>query len=256
LKIKPKVYDEIDFNSVEASEEAVQIMRRKKCLNDIYCEMYRLMMHAKQKYLTNGNRILEIGSGGGFIKDIYPDVITSDIKKINNVDMVVNAEKLPFDDESVDAIFAVHVIHHIPDIELFLHEAGRVLKAGGGIVCIEPYWSPIASFVYKNMHPEPFDRKALKWQLDGTSPMTSSNQALSYILLKRDNNLFRELYPNFKVVYRKRFGFIRYMMTGGIWLKQKLPNWMFPVLKAIEIVLTPFMPFLALHHIFVWKKVL
>jgi SAM-dependent methyltransferase len=255
MNIKPKIYNEIDFDSVESSERAVHIMRSKKCLRDIYIEIYSHMMFLRNKLLSINGKVLEIGSGGGFIKDIFPEVTTSDIKPINNVDMVINAETLPFDDNSLDAILAVHVIHHIPDIVKFLTEANRVLKVGGGIICVEPYWSPLGRFIYKNAHPEPFDQKAETWLISGNTPMTSSNQALSFLLLKRDRIIFAELFPEFKVAYRKRFGFIRYIMTGGVWLEKKLPDFMFPLLKIIEFLLTPLMPLIALHHIFVWKKI-
>lgn len=255
MKIKPKIYDELDFDSIETSEKAVEIMRTKKCLRDIYTEIYQKMMDLRKTHLTDTAGVLEIGSGGGFIKDIFPAVTTSDVKPINQVDLVCSAEKLPFGDNSLDAILAVHVLHHIPDVKKFLREANRVLKVGGGIICVEPYWSPVAKFMYKNVHPEPFDEKAKDWLVEGGKPMTSSNQALSYILLKRDRQKFAELFPEFKLAYRKRFGFMRYMMTGGLWLPPKLPEWAFPMLKTMEYFLWPVMPLVAIHHLFVWKKI-
>ena len=250
----PETYRKLDFDSNETSELAVKIMKEKKCLNDIYKETYRLMMNLRKKYLVDSGKVLEIGSGGGFIKDIFSEVITSDIKPINNVDMVINAEKLPFEDDSLDAIFAVHVIHHIPDIDKFLNEAKRVLKPGGGIVCVEPYWSPLAYVMFRYFHPEPYDMRAENWSFDGSGPMTSSNQALSYLILKRDKKKFQKKFPFFKKVYQKRFGFLRYILTGGIWLPPKLPNFMFGFLKHLEILLAPIMPLVAIHHVFVLKK--
>jgi len=63
-RLKPKVYSEIDFDSVEATERAAHTMRTKKCLRDIYVEMYTLMMHLRGKYLCKGGKVLEIGWGG------------------------------------------------------------------------------------------------------------------------------------------------------------------------------------------------
>jgi len=212
------------------------------------------MMKQKNKHLTEGNTILEIGSGGGFIKEIYPFIITSDVRE-SDADIVVNAEHLPFEDEQLGAIFALHCIHHIPNIELFFNEALRVLKPGGGIVCVEPYWSPVARYLYKKHHPEPFDENAKGWILaDPSGPMSGSNQALSYILLKRDKNRFASEFPRFKSIRGKRFGFIRYFCTGGLWKKQKLPDFFFPIMKVLEVVLTPLMPLFAIHHLFIIKK--
>ena len=223
MRMRPKKYDEIDFDSVESSELARKILREKTCLRDIYTETYREMMEVKNRHLVSGGAMVEIGSGGGFIKDIFPDVITSDVKTINGVDMVFGADKLPFADNSVSALFAVHVIHHIPDITHFLREANRVLVPGGGIVCVEPYWSPVARFIYTHVHPEPYDDHAATWLLSGKGPMSGSNQAMSYLLLKRDREQFQKLFPHFQLVYERPFGFIRYMATGGIWLTPKVP---------------------------------
>lgn len=254
MRLRPKEYDTIDFDSVESSELARKILREKKCLRDIYTETYTEMMRVKNRYLSDGGMLVEIGSGGGFMKDMYPEVVTSDVKEIKGVDMVCNADKLPFADNSVSAIFAVHVIHHIPDITKFLREAERVLVSGGGVVCVEPYWSPVAKFVYKHMHVEPYDDRARTWLVSGDRPMSSSNQALSYLLLKRDRARFKKLFPHFQLVYQRPFGFIRYMATGGIWLSPKLPPFAFGFLKFIEYLLRPIMPLVGIHHIFAWKK--
>jgi ubiquinone/menaquinone biosynthesis C-methylase UbiE len=250
---KPEEYDAIDFDSDEAIELAAKALKEKKCLYDIYRETYLKMMKLKEKHLNAGENILEIGSGGGFIKDLYPYVITSDVKKTAS-DMIVNAEELPFEDNSLDAIFAQHVLHHIPDINKFFREALRVVKPGGGIVCVETYWSPVAKYLFKKIHPEPFDEKAASWTLsENKGPLTGSNQALSYILLKRDQKLFQQLYPQIDCVCDYPFGFMRYILTGGLWLKPKVPEFVFPILKGMEFVLRPLMPLLAIHHVFVLK---
>ncbi len=253
--IQPKEYQEIDFDSPETTLQAVEIMRNKKCLNDVYSEIYHHMMSLNKKFLDDGDKILELGSGGGFLKDLYPDIITSDVKEVENVDHIIDAQNIPFDNNSLNSIFAVHVLHHIPDVTKFFHEADRVLISGGGLVMVEPYWSPLAKYLYKNIHPEPFDEYASVWQLEKSGPMSGSNQALSYLLLKRDKEKFQKLFPQFKLVYHKPFGFIRYIATGGIWLDQKLPNFAFPALKAFEYIISPIMTLVGLHHYFVLKKI-
>ena len=109
-------------------------------------------------------------------------------------------------------------------------------------------------WLYKKVHPEPFDENASTWLVKGNTPMTNCNQALSYILLKRDRAQFEALFPEFELVYRKRFGFIRYMLTGGIWLEPKAPSFTFPLFKLFEWMISPAMPLLAIHHAFVWRK--
>ena len=259
MNLKPLIYNKINFDSPEAVEKAYNVLRNKKCLRDIYTEQYQMMYKLCKKYLFDNslNKILEIGSGGGFIKDIYPDVIASDIGKKGNIDVLIDAEWLPFKSNSLNAIFGVHVIHHIPNISNFLKEADRVLKNGGVIICIEPYWGPLATFIYKNMHPEPFDKKALSWNLEECADkkqMIRSNQALSYLLLKRDKDEFKRIFPQLELIYQKPFGFIRYFFTGGVWLERKLPDFCFPIFEVFEEIISPLMFIFGLHHVFVLRK--
>lgn len=249
----PKKYAEIDFDSDEATEASYRILREKKCLRDIYEETYRMMVDAQAKHLTPGRDVLEIGSGGGFIKDIYPYVITSDVKKSRS-DLTLSAESLPFPDQSLDAIFAMHVLHHIPDVRKFFGEAVRTLRPGGGLILIEPYHGPLARYIYKRVHPEPFDEHAPNWTLDPGGPMSGSNQAMSYLVFKRDYNEFRQQFPTLRLVKKRPFGFARYIATGGLWLKPRIPSIGFPILRGLEFLLRPAMPWIALHHMLVVRK--
>lgn len=252
--VAPKEYREIDFDAVASMEQARINIKEKKCLNDIYCETYDLMVDLGKTYLDlQGKKQLELGSGGGFMGERYPNIITSDIMDTGNVDMVIDAQELPFMEGELEVIYAMHVLHHIPDVVKFLREAERTLCVGGGIVLVEPYWSPFATFVYGNFHPEPFDKTAESWNVRGGA-MSGSNQALSYILLKRDKEKFDKMFPDLKVIYEKPFNCMRYMATGGMWLKPKLPEFMFPVLKCVEKCCAPLMYMFGIHHVFVLKK--
>lgn len=252
---RPKAYDEIAFDSDEAGNQAKILMKEKHSLREIYEEQYLEMLQLMRRFCRTPGQLVEIGSGGGFMKDICPEIMTTDVRDISGVDFFMDAMDMPFENESLRAIFATHVLHHIPDIEKFLRECDRVLYPGGGIIAIEPYYGPLATFIYKNVHPEPFDKEAKSWALTGGGPMSGANQALSYILFERDRDIFDKKYPQFELVYQRPFGFLRYMGTGGIWLPQRLPSFMFPVLKFMErTVLQPFMKWIAIHHIFVLRK--
>lgn len=253
--LRPKKYQEIDFDTVESMQLAVKNIKAKKCLRDIYTETYQMMYELSNRLLKlEGKKALELGSGGGFMKDLYPNITTSDVIESGNVDMVIDAQNLPFKDGELDVIYAMHVIHHIPDVTKFLSEAQRTLHSGGGIVLVEPYWGPFAEFLYKNVHPEPFDKKAKDWFVHSGGNMSGSNQALSYLMLKRDREKFDKMFPNLKVVYDKPFNCMRYIATGGVWLKPKLPSFMFTVLKYLEKFFSPLMYIFGIHHIFVLRK--
>ena len=67
------------------------------------------------------------------MKDLLPDVITSDLFEVPSVDRVVDAMHMPFDDQTLKAILMTNVFHHIPDVARFISEASRTLRPGGRI---------------------------------------------------------------------------------------------------------------------------
>ena len=93
MDFKPTEYQIIDFDSDEAGNIARKNMQEKKCLYDIYREQYEKMMQLNQKFLEGEGKFLEIGSGGGFMKALYPDVITTDVRRIDGVDFEMDELK-------------------------------------------------------------------------------------------------------------------------------------------------------------------
>jgi len=55
----------------------------------------------------------------------------------------VDAEKLPFVDESFDVVYGHAMVHHLPNVNEFLRGAYRVLKPGGRAVFMDDAYSPI-----------------------------------------------------------------------------------------------------------------
>jgi len=87
------------------------------------------------KYLS-GNNILDVGFAGheGTGQPIVPNAIGVDINYPG-----YDGIRLPFDDESQDAIYSSHCYEHIADNIGALKEWFRVLKAGGFIVLVVPH---------------------------------------------------------------------------------------------------------------------
>jgi ubiquinone/menaquinone biosynthesis C-methylase UbiE len=83
-----------------------------------------------------------------------------------------NAEKMPFEDESFDAIFISGALHHINDRQAAFNESARVLKPNGILCIFEPKSQSIA-YIRANRHPDHPDaidpriyNKKLKLPLD------------------------------------------------------------------------------------------
>ncbi len=65
---------------------------------------------------------------------------------VPGVDVVCDINKgLPFRDETIDEIICIHVLEHVPDLELVMKEFHRVLKPAGILRIWVPHcFSPIA----------------------------------------------------------------------------------------------------------------
>lgn len=213
------------------------IILRKPFLKRVYRNWYRLMQ--EESGSLPAGKVLEIGSGGGFIKDLYPEVVTSDILALPHVDLVFSAEQMPFGEQELSAIWMLNVFHHIPNPHLFLKEAERCLKPGGRVVMIEPANSWLGRFIYKRFHHEPFDENGPR-QIEAGKPLSHSNQALPYIYFERDLDLFGQLYPGLKILKVKYHTPLSYLFSGGVSRSALLPYSLYPLLRIKEWLLSPF----------------
>ena len=243
----------VDLGSTEAGEIQRVLLTTKPSLRRVYEQVYAKMLGAADAYVPGASVNIELGSGGGFLPEVAPSVLASDIRPIAGLDLVFDAQQAPFRDASVDVVFAMHVIHHIPRIRLFFAELERVLRPGGALVAVEPFWSPMAKVMYKHMHPEPFDEHAEHWEFESTGPMMS-NQAMSYLLLDRDRAMFEREFPGLEVIELGAFGGPSYLLTGGIWKQKLLPDRALARMWDYEDSHGFWRRFLALHHLFVLRR--
>ena len=224
----------IEVHGIDSPERTIihgKIIKSKYSLFNLYVKWYKKIKELI-KYQEDGVYI-ELGSGSGFIKEIMPSVQTSDILKLPNVDLNLDACKLPFPDNSIDGIILIDTFHHIPNVEAFLNESQRVLKEGGYIVMSEPYNSSWGKFVYSNFHHEPFDTKA-NWTLDLNGPLSSANGALPWIVFERDSSTFSSKYPNLEIDYIEYHTPISYLISGGLSYKELFPNFIYKAILSIE----------------------
>jgi len=207
------------------------IIMQKKFLRKLYEQWYQ-EFSKEIKNLPN-EVCIELGSGGGFLKELEPKVICSDILELSTNDMTFSALEMPFKDNSVGGIFMIDTMHHIPDIEQFLNEVNRVLVKGGKVIMIEPANTLWGRFIYKNFHHEPFDVNG-GWTFPEKGPLSGANGALPWIVFGRDRKLFEKKFPNLsleKISYRNP---LMYLLSGGILFRQLLPDFMFPVVHQVD----------------------
>ena len=87
---------------------------------------------------------------------------------------------------------------------------------------IEPYWSPAARAVYRWVHPEDFDIKAQSWRFTSDHPL-AANQALLYLLLRRDRDRFDRQFGEFEVLELGPMVGLSYLLSGGVSRRGVLP---------------------------------
>ncbi len=225
-----------DLDDPAVSLLHAEIIQKKPFLRKIYVDFYR--QFAKAVSDPKGKVLVELGSGGGFIKEIIGNVITSDILELPNVDRVFSAIEMPFEQGTVDAFFMIDVLHHITNPRAFFTEALRCLKIGGKIVMVEPANTVWSRFVYTKFHHEAFDI-AGKWRLEKAGPLSQGNGALPWIIFSRDRKVFEKEFPSLKIAKMRNHTPLRYLLSGGLTLRQLAPSFTYPGVKAMEYVLSP-----------------
>jgi len=161
---------------------------------------------------------------------------------------------MPFEQASVDAFFMIDVLHHIAEPRAFFAEALRCLKVGGKIVMIEPANTLWSRFIYKNFHHEAFDPRA-DWVLQQAGSLSQANGALPWIIFSRDRKIFEDEFPSLRVVRVETHTPFRYLLSGGLTLRQLVPSFTYPAVKAIEYVLSPLRAFLGMFQTIELQKV-
>lgn len=213
-----------------------EILRRKPFLKKLYADFYGEMKAAIPE--PENKVVVELGSGGGFIKEVIGNAITSDVLNLPNVDKVFSACGMPFERENVDAFVMFDVLHHINEPRVFFREALRCLKVGGQIIMIEPANTIWSRFIYKNFHHEGFDTKA-GWELEKGSPLWCGNDAMPWIIFSRDRKIFESEFSALKIMQMHNHTPLRYLLSGGFTLHQLVPSCSYKFIKAVEFLLSP-----------------
>ena len=253
---EPKVR-ELDPDAPEYTLAHRDVLRNKPLLRRLFEGFYRECRRMDERYFRDSpGKRLEIGSGSSFFKEVFPDVLTSDIKPLPFVDYVARAETLPFEDNSLRAIYAINVFHHLPNPRLFFKELERVLHPGGGVVMIEPYYGPIARFLFKRLHAsEGYEMNVSAWETEANvGAMSNANQAMSYVVFVKDRKIFEREFPGLEILIDRPHTHLLYLLSGGVNFRQLVPDAFGPIVVAIERLLTPLNPLIAIQHTIVLRK--
>jgi len=254
--LRNPLLDDMDVDGLNRLTLHKKILNQKPMLKEVFSEFHHLFKKANLRYLSGEGLEVELGAGIAPMRDSYPEVLATDIIPSENLDLVINAEQMEFADNSIRVLYGQNCFHHFPNPRAFFKEAERVLVAGGGIILLEPYYGPLASFMYKRLFKtEGFDKLFLDWETPVTGPMNGANQALSYIVFKRDREKFAKEFPTLKIVrYCMVDNYLKYLLSGGLNFKKLCPDILIKPVGFFEAIISPLKRIFALHYIIVIRK--
>lgn len=244
------------------SDERVSVHRRilseKVLMRNVFREFYDTCLGNCKNYFCSDGLEIEIGAGISFFKKIYPKLIVTDVVPGPAVEMVLDAQGMTeIGDSSVRGIYALNCFHHLERPRDFFQELKRVLKPGGGVVMIEPYYGLCAKPFYRNLHKsEHFNPDQQNWEASGQmGVMSNANQALSYIVFVRDRKMFETEFPELEIILITPLqNYLRYLLSGGLNFRQLVPDFFEGFIKFIEAMLKPVSHITALHYMIVIRK--
>jgi len=194
---------------------------RKPVLRAVYNDIFERIASRCVSGVT-----LEIGGGIGNLKERINNLISSDIQHAPWLDLVADAQKLPFADAALSNIVMLDVLHHVEFPVLLFKEADRVLRDGGRMIMVEPGISP-GSWSFYKLHHEPVDLHAdpfVEGVPDASRDPYESNQAIPTLLVTRGREEFHRRFPNLRIREASWFSFVAYPVSGGFQRWSLLPE--------------------------------
>jgi SAM-dependent methyltransferase len=226
-------------NPSEALADFRSVWNAKPVLRLIYSDIFDRIVRE-----CGPGPTLEIGGGIGNFKERMPDVLSSDIQFSDQIDLVVDGQRLPFVNESLGNIVMVDVIHHLEFPVRLLREASRALRIGGRIVMVEPAITFGSSLFYRCLHREPVDMTAnplIEGEPDPHRDPYASNQAIPTLLATKYRGALQKVLPQLRLSAVQWFSLFAYPLSGGFqrWslLSPGMARWGLALERSVEIKL-------------------
>lgn len=109
--------------------------------------------------------VLELGTGLGALQDLHPAYVGTDlsigalVRRIRGAAFASDAQQMPLRSGSVDAIYTIAVLEHVPRPDLAIEEIARVLRPGG-VAYLAPAWN-CRTWAAEGLHVRPY--RDLRW---------------------------------------------------------------------------------------------
>jgi SAM-dependent methyltransferase len=199
----------------DSSSAAAEYFDRRRIWREKYAirACYRGWLERMRPFTVPGPS-LEVGAGAGDFKSLWPGLLSSDVVATPFVDFAGDALRLPIANGALGNIVVIDLLHHLRDPHIFLREASRVLKAGGRLLAVEPYITPLSFFGYRALHHESVYFGDYQRSVEKSDPW-EGNLALPNLLFGRDRARWHELHPNLKIIHRRKFSLLDFQLACG-----------------------------------------
>jgi SAM-dependent methyltransferase len=206
--------------------------KSKPLLQEIYHRFYQQISLQIDRSIEGA--IVEVGSGIGNLKSVFPRALATDLFPNPWIDLVCDAYELPFGKGTVSWVILFDVFHHLEFPAAFFQEAGRVLVSGGKVILFEPFISWTSHPVYGLLHPEPVGwRKQINCSTKAPFPR-------SYFAAQGNaTRLFfgPESHPwkgDWVIERAEPFAAFSYLLSGGFSKPAFYPARLLPALLAVD----------------------
>jgi hypothetical protein len=240
------------WESEEARDRATTLRNRARLdANQNLLFWYRELYRDQFKDLPSPESlsILEVGSGTSPLKQFHSNIVTSDILRLDYLDLVFDCHEIDrldaIRDSSLDVLTLTNVLHHLRSPIAFLNRAARKLKSGGKVVATEPFFSVLSTAIFKYLHHEPVDFRVSEPELgEVEGPLASANIALPWLIFFRKLEWLQRLSENFDIASRsiRPFTALSYMATGGISHRLLVPGSLYRALFPIDLAISRYFP--------------
>jgi SAM-dependent methyltransferase len=219
-----------------------RIWQRKPTLRRIYREEFfdRLISSCRQHGVS-----VEVGAGPGFLKEMLPRLISTDVVWCPWLDVVTDAQHMPFKSSCISNVMGLDILHHLEKPMEFLQEAERVLVPGGRVILVEPWITPFSYLVYRYLHQEdcelsarPLEGDAIRWVKEKKA--FDGNQAIPYLLFGRGAMKGTlAVLSRLKAVTIEPFCLFAYLLSFGFKPISLLPEAFYPLVSLLERMTLP-----------------
>ena len=233
----------IDQHNLEIQKN-LETWNKKPLLRKIYNDFYEEILKFIRRDIEG--KVVEIGSGIGNFKSVYPSCIATDIFSNPWINQVESAYKLSFQNNSVSNLILFDVFHHLAFPGSALKEFNRVLVKDGRVIIFEPYISLLGLIIYGVLHHEPVGLfKKINWFSGEENPDEKyyAAQGNTSRIFNWEFNIFNKFLQDWNIVKIKKMSALSYVLSGGFSKPSFYSVKALPFIKKIEKILD-FFPFI------------